>query len=229
LSSFASSAGGWTAAPADADRYLAWLRRERQLAAGTVAQKAWALSQFFEFLLVRYQGDIHALTGHVLVQPIDEFNRPAKPDHGIGRVPPSTAEVELLFTSWRDTLPDARKYLPATRDYFAASLWRRLGLRISESAPSMSVTGARTWASTAPCISGSARAAAAAVRKPGWCRASTDATRCCTGGSPTCGTNSATTGTTLMRRCCPANDVTQTPVCACGWVPTRCALGWLAR
>jgi site-specific recombinase XerD len=124
----------WTTEPADADRYLTWLRRERQLAASTVAQKAWALSQFFEFLLVRYQGDIHALTGYVLIQPIDEFNRPAKPDHGIGRVPPSTAEVELLFASWRDTLPGARKYLPAARDYFAASLWRRVGLRISESA-----------------------------------------------------------------------------------------------
>ena len=124
----------WTAEAADADRYLAWLRRERQLAAGTIAQKAWALSQFFEFLLVRYEGDIHALTGHVLVQPIDEFNRPAKPDHGIGRVPPSTAEVELLFGGWREALPDTRKYLPAARDYFAASLWRRVGLRISESA-----------------------------------------------------------------------------------------------
>jgi site-specific recombinase XerD len=124
----------WTVEAADADRYLAWLRRERQLAASTVAQKAWALSQFFEFLLVRYQGDIHALTGHVLVQPIDEFNRPAKPDHGVGRVPPPTVEVELFFASWRDTLPDARKYLPAARDYFAASLWRRVGLRISESA-----------------------------------------------------------------------------------------------
>ena len=29
-------------------------------------------------------------------------------------------------------MPDARKYLPAARDYFAASLWRRLGLRINE-------------------------------------------------------------------------------------------------
>ena len=29
-------------------------------------------------------------------------------------------------------MPEARKYLPAARDYFAASLWRRLGLRINE-------------------------------------------------------------------------------------------------
>src|SRR5438045_28699 len=30
-------------------------------------------------------------------------------------------------------LPTARKYLPAARDYMAASLWRRAGLRINES------------------------------------------------------------------------------------------------
>ena len=32
----------------------------------------------------------------------------------------------------RQSSPAARKYLPAARDYFAASLWRRLGLRINE-------------------------------------------------------------------------------------------------
>ena len=37
-----------------------------------------------------------------------------------------------LFTAWRGSVPEARKYLPAARDYFAASLWRRLGLRINE-------------------------------------------------------------------------------------------------
>lgn len=123
----------WTAQTADADRYLVWLRRDRQLSIGTIAYRAALLSQFYDFLLVRYQGDVHAVTGHVLVQPIDEFNRPAKPDHGIGRVPPSTAEVSALFEQWRDALPDARKFLPAARDYPAASLWRRAGLRISES------------------------------------------------------------------------------------------------
>ena len=30
------------------------------------------------------------------------------------------------------TLPSARKFLPAARDYLAASLWRRTGLRIHE-------------------------------------------------------------------------------------------------
>ncbi len=122
----------WTAAAADADRYLSWLRRERRLGPGTVQAKAWTLARFFDFLISRYQGDVHALTGHVLVQPIDEFNRPAKADYGAGRVPPSEAEIDALFAAWRASLPAARKYLPAARDYLAASLWRRAGLRIGE-------------------------------------------------------------------------------------------------
>jgi site-specific recombinase XerD len=90
-------------------------------------------ARFFDFLLARYQGDIHALTGCVLVQPIDEFNRPATAgNYGITRIPPQEHEVERLFAGWRAWLPTARKYLPAARDYFAASLWRRVGLRINE-------------------------------------------------------------------------------------------------
>ena len=122
----------WTAEPCDVDRYLAFLRRERRLAAQTVYQRAGAVARFFDFLVARYQGDIHALTGHVLAQPVDEFNRPAKADYGEVRVPPPTPEVEKLFGRWREALPGARKYLPAARDYFAASLWRRVGMRIGE-------------------------------------------------------------------------------------------------
>jgi hypothetical protein len=122
----------WTAGPHDADRYLAHLRRDRNLAANTVSKQAGMLARFFDFVIVRYQGDIHRLTGHVVTQPIDEFNRPAKADYGAARVPPSTAEVNGPFGCWREALPGARKYLPAARDYFAASLWRRAGLRITE-------------------------------------------------------------------------------------------------
>lgn len=124
----------WTCQPGDADRYLVSLRKDRGLAPATVTGKAWTIGQFFDFLLVRYQGDIHALTGHVLVQPIDEFNRPPKPHTANVRVPPSEHEVESLFRGWGAALPSARKYLPAARDYLAASLWRRAGLRISETA-----------------------------------------------------------------------------------------------
>lgn len=130
---FARSLSGplWSASCSDADRFLAEQRREGR-AASTRAGKASALASFFEFVISRYQGDIHALTGVVVDQPIDEFNRQSGASLGKVRVPPSDAEVEALFTQWRRSVPDARKYLPAARDYFAASLWRRLGLRINE-------------------------------------------------------------------------------------------------
>jgi len=125
----------WTVQPADADRWLRSLRVTKGHAPLTVTTKASAVARFYSFLLVRYQGDIHALTGAVVSQPVDEFNRPSKAaDYGVGRVPPDDDEVDALFTGWRDSLPEARKYLPSARDYLAASLWRRVGLRINETA-----------------------------------------------------------------------------------------------
>jgi integrase/recombinase XerC len=130
---FARSLRGplWTARCEDADRYLRELRRAGR-AANTRAAKAIALVRFYEFVISRYQGDIQALTGWVVEQPVDEFNKPPGPSALRVRVPPSDGEVEALFAGWRVDLEDARKYLPAARDYFAASLWRRLGLRINE-------------------------------------------------------------------------------------------------
>lgn len=122
----------WTAEAGDADKFLTHLRLERGLAPSTREAKAGTVARFFEFVIARYQGDIHALTGYVVTQPIDEFNRPASSGVGMVRVPPSEQEVEELFSHWRSALPSSRKYLPAARDYVAASLWRRAGLRISE-------------------------------------------------------------------------------------------------
>ncbi|SDT13691.1 tyrosine-type recombinase/integrase [Actinoplanes derwentensis] len=131
---FASHLGDhlWTATPDDGDRYLAWARRDVGWAHSTIEMEAGCLSRFYEFVIDRYQGDIHSLTGRVVIQPVDEFNRPAKGYHMPVRVPPSEQEVALLFDNWRNSLPHARKFLPAARDYLAASLWRRGGLRISE-------------------------------------------------------------------------------------------------
>jgi site-specific recombinase XerD len=131
---FRRSLGGpfWTAVPDDADRFLAALHRAGQ-AVSTRAGKAGMIAQFYEFAITRYQADVHALTGFVLEQPIDEFNRQSGASLGKVRVPPSDAEVDALFAGWRVALEQARKFLPAARDYFAASLWRRLGLRITES------------------------------------------------------------------------------------------------
>ena len=121
----------WAASCDDADRFLAQLRRSGR-SVSTRAGKAGMLAQFYDFVISRYQGDIHALTGCVVEQPIDEFNRQSGSSLSVVRVPPSDAEVELLFSQWAVSVTEARKYLPAARDYFAASLWRRLGLRINE-------------------------------------------------------------------------------------------------
>lgn len=121
----------WSATTDDADRYLASQRRAGR-AASTRAGKAGMLAQFYDFVIARYQGDLHAITGFVVEQPIDEFNRQSGSALSRVRVPPSDLEVDELFTGWRLSVAQARKYLPAARDYFAASLWRRLGLRIGE-------------------------------------------------------------------------------------------------
>lgn len=122
----------WAAQPGDADRFLVFQRKEKCLAPLTVQKKAWALGHFYDFLITRYQGDIHVLTGYVVGQPIDEYNRPTKAGYGVANVPPADDEVETLFTAWRDSLEHTRKFLVQARDYLAASLWRRAGLRIQE-------------------------------------------------------------------------------------------------
>ncbi|MFE3175929.1 tyrosine-type recombinase/integrase [Amycolatopsis sp. NPDC059090] len=122
----------WTASVSDGDRFLADQRRGGR-SRNTLSGKAAGIAQFYDFLLTRYQGDINRLTGFVVEQPIDEFNRPARAAASNVRVPPADDEIDRLFTSWGQSLVDSRKYLPAARNYFAASLWRRLGLRITES------------------------------------------------------------------------------------------------
>jgi len=131
---FARSLGRplWTAGPEDADRFLS-SQRKLGLAGNTVYGKAGRIGRLFDFMQLRYQGDIHTLTGCAVQQPIDDFNRPSKPDYGQERIPPGDNEVAHLFASWGACLPNARKYLPAARNYMAASLWRRIGLRINES------------------------------------------------------------------------------------------------
>ena len=126
--------------------------------------------------------------------------------------------------------PQARKFLPAARDYLAASLWRRAGLRINETA----MLDIRDWR---PDLGEYGKlhvrfgkgSRGPRAEDPAGARRSTRSTSCWTGGWPTSGTSSATTGTTRTRRCCPASAATPTPAGACGSVPTRCAPGWPAR
>ncbi|WP_198535152.1 hypothetical protein [Streptomyces natalensis] len=110
---FARSVGRplWTADPEDADRFLCG-QRKLGLAGNTVYGKAGRIGRFFDFVQLRYQGDVLALTGYAVQQPIDEFNRPAKPDYGEERLPPSASEVVHLFTCWGG-LPPQRTQVPA--------------------------------------------------------------------------------------------------------------------
>jgi integrase/recombinase XerC len=121
----------WEATCQDADRFLADQRRLGH-SASTRAGKAGTLAVFYDFVIGRYQGPIQRATGAAVEQPIDEFNRQSGVSLGKTRVPPSNAEIDALFTGWRLSVSAARKYRSAARDYFAASLWRRLGLRINE-------------------------------------------------------------------------------------------------
>jgi len=165
----------WTAGPEDADRFLVAQRRDNGLARSTVQRKAWTLAGFFDFLTVRYQGDIHALTGYVVEQVIDEFNRPAKAEYGSPRVPPSDDEVDTLFAAWRDSLPLARNFPPP-----GTTSPRRCGVGSGcASARPLgwtSGTGAQIWVRSASCMCGSARAAGAAARRRGWSRRLTAST-----------------------------------------------------
>ncbi|MEU9646489.1 tyrosine-type recombinase/integrase [Streptomyces sp. NPDC048188] len=122
----------WEVEAGDVDRWLAGLRG-RGLARSTVYDRANTLARFYAFVMARYQGEVHERTGWVVVQPVDEFNRPRHADYGTPRIPPSGVEVEGLFEGWRHSVAGVRKYLPAVRNYVAASLWRRVGLRLNES------------------------------------------------------------------------------------------------
>ena len=102
-------------------------------------------------------------------------------DAGV-RVPPSDEEVDHLFTSWANALPDQRKYLTAARDYMAASLWRRLGLRLNETV----MLDLRDWrpdlGERGKLHVRFGKGSGAAAPRPGWCRRSTASTTCWAGG-----------------------------------------------
>ncbi|MFE4716632.1 tyrosine-type recombinase/integrase [Streptomyces sp. NPDC056728] len=122
----------WWVRPVDVDGWLV-AARGRGLAVSTRAGMAQAVYRFYAFLAARHGPLVEELTGRGVVQPVDEFNRPRRLPSQVVRVPPSGGEVEALFTAWRMWLPAAgRSFVFAARDYVAASLWRRLGLRMNE-------------------------------------------------------------------------------------------------
>ena len=112
------------------DRFLAEAQRGK--AVKTRQVKAARIAGFYRFLEIRYQGEIHALTGHVVASPIDAVNRPTSGGEFAVRIPPSVAELAGFFARWRDGLDEARKWRIAARNYAMARLTGEVGLRAAE-------------------------------------------------------------------------------------------------
>jgi integrase len=120
----------WEMAPADADAYFGKALREARPATRT--GRAAVLTVFFEFLELRHKVELHNLTGRVVECPLDEMNRPRASVDPQLRVPPTEAEIEVLFSGWRAELATCRKFGPAARNYAVARLASDVGLRINE-------------------------------------------------------------------------------------------------
>ncbi len=123
----------WEVQPGDVDGWLV-AARERGRGPQTRGQMAQAVYGFYAFVETRHGAWIRETAGRPVVCPVDEFNRPRCLARVGVRIPPSPSEVESLFQAWRAQLPRTAGagFLAAARDYVAASLWRRVGLRINE-------------------------------------------------------------------------------------------------
>lgn len=120
----------WQMQPSDGDAYFG--RVLRGAAQGTRLARAAALSVYFEYLELRHKAAIHAMTGHVVECPLDEINRPRRTKQARLRIPPSEAELRVLFTGWARELGSCRKFAPAARNFAAARLMAESGLRVGE-------------------------------------------------------------------------------------------------
>lgn len=120
----------WEVEPGHADRFLGQAQRDKAVA--TRRGKAVCIDTFYRFLELRYRGEIHELTGHLVCSPIDSANRPAHTGDFAVRIPPTAAELDGFFLSWRAELPEVRKWLVASRNYTMARILCDVGLRVRE-------------------------------------------------------------------------------------------------
>jgi integrase len=120
----------WEMQPADADAYFGKVLRDAK--PSTRTGRATALTVYFQFLELRHKVELHNLIGRVVECPLDEINRPRASVDPQLRIPPTTDEVEQLFTGWREELVTCRKFAPAARNYAVARLVTDVGLRINE-------------------------------------------------------------------------------------------------
>lgn len=132
VSEFLDWAGclAWEVTAGHADRFLAQAQRDK--AVKTRRIKAGRIAEFYRFLELRYQGEIHELTGRLVTSPIDVVNRPTNSGEFSVRVPPSPTELAGFFARWGQGLPAARKWRTAARNYTMARLTAEVGLRAAE-------------------------------------------------------------------------------------------------
>lgn len=109
----------WRLTPRHLDKYFAGPGRR---AHSTVRSKLAKIDSYFAFLEQRYGGEISRRFGTTVESPVDPFNRPVhRGDFGL-RIPPSHVALKECFSRWRASLPAARKYPVAVRDYVMAKL-----------------------------------------------------------------------------------------------------------
>ena len=120
----------WEMSPSDADAYFG--KALRASARNTRLARAQALRVYFQFLELRHQTEIHALTGHVVECPIDEINRPRGQQRASLRIPPSAEQIDRLFAGWREELVSCRKFAPTARNFAASRLMAEVGIRVNE-------------------------------------------------------------------------------------------------
>ncbi|MDQ0941801.1 site-specific integrase [Streptomyces sp. V1I1] len=119
----------WQLTPRHVDRFYTGPGRR---ARSTVRSKLTKLDSYFAFLEQRYAGEIARRFGARVESPVDTFNRPVhRGDFGL-RIPPSQRALAECFSKWRASLPAARKYQVAVRDYVMAKIAYVSGVRASE-------------------------------------------------------------------------------------------------
>lgn len=119
----------WQITPRHLDQYFAGVGKR---AGTTLRGKLQKIDGYFHFLEQRYAGEIARRFGVAVESPVDPFNRPVhRGDFGL-RIPPSKRAMKEFFAAWRGSLPDARKYPVACRDYVMAKLTYISAVRASE-------------------------------------------------------------------------------------------------
>lgn len=92
------------------------------------------ISTFYEFLRGRKNLDIFNITGKIVPDVIDDFNKffHRKDDNDVRVVPPKQEILELFFDELKKQIISNRKYYTVARDYVFFKTLSLTGLRINE-------------------------------------------------------------------------------------------------